>query len=139
MLRITQAIELKLRKNEKSISSELLKSFGLAFALHLILFFLFRIVPLPNLEKTHPLLPIAVEVDLSCELDSSQPVAKMDICPLSIPEAPPYFDNYYEMRTLQPNRQPFIMQVIEDTFPVVAPSDTMEYTLLPHFLEEEDD
>lgn len=74
MLRITETIELKLRKHDSRFSLELLKGLALALLIHLVLFAAFRIAPLPNLDIVKPLTPIAVETELPLDSVEILPV-----------------------------------------------------------------
>src|SRR5262249_22592413 len=67
MLRISQAIELRFKKKESHLSRELMKGFALALSLHLVLYFFFPITRMTHGEKSTPLRPIAVEVDLRAD------------------------------------------------------------------------
>jgi hypothetical protein len=140
MLRITQALELKLKKTECLFSLELLKGSGLAISLHLLLFAIFRIAGLPNSESSHPLSPIAVEVDLSQDPGDGRalPLVKREAVVLDVPENPSYFDNYYEMRALRPRQEGFALKLMNNEL-FFSSSQPANYIPLPHLLEEEDD
>ena len=119
MLRITQTIELKLRKNDSRLSRDFIKGLGLACSIHLVLLLLFRIVSLPNLDRVHPLPPIAVETDLRTDEIVVLPVVKTNPFPMKALE-PPLFEHFHEMPILQLKKEPFSAKKITIDEPNLA-------------------
>ena len=139
MLRITQAIELKLRKNQSRFTLELLKAFALALSLHLLLFCLFRIVSFTSVETVSPLPPIAVEVDLSKDEIIVLPVVKKDFFCFEAPENPSFFENFSQVPALQIKHEPFFLHVETLSFPKIEEVENTAYQPLSSVLEEEND
>jgi len=110
MLRITQTIELKLRKKDSSFSIDFLKAFSLAIFLHLVLFLFFRIVSLPNLDRIHPLSPIAVETDLKTDEIVVCPGGQAKPFPMEIPA--PSFANLHTIAILEFKKELFPIKKI---------------------------
>jgi hypothetical protein len=138
MLRITQTIELSLRKNDSRLSRDFLKGLALALSLHLLLLLVFRIVSLPNLDTIHPLPPIAVEIDLGADEVVVLPVVAANQLFLEPLESPRSFDNFHGILPLQLKQEPFCAHKIVIDIPDFSEIEKIDYFPLPNTQEEDD-
>jgi hypothetical protein len=134
MLRVTQALELHFRKRNSALSAEFLKGFALALAFHLLFYFTFPIAKMQHLERSTPLQPIAVEVDLSkLPLVASPTIHSLPI--LQRAAGSPSCSELY-VDTVFCNPQ----ECLASPPPLDEPTAiTLPYCPLPGLLEEEDD
>lgn len=130
MLRITEKIELKLRKHDSRLSVELLKGLVLALLIHLVLFAAFRIAPLPNLDVVKPLTPIAVETELPSDTVEILPVNSRHPS-LEILEPP-----HYSLPTAPMNDKIYRVKQIAIKEPDFSEIESVTYT--PIFIGEDD-
>lgn len=80
MLRFTHSLELTFRHQEPRFSHEFWKGLGCAALFHALLFIIFRIATMPNLDTLRPIAPVHVEIDLgtrdsSAQITPSQPIS----------------------------------------------------------------
>lgn len=130
MLRLTDSVEIALRKRESRYSNELWKGLGFALTFHVLLFVVFRIATMPSLDTIKPLQPVHVEIDLGLRQ------ASVTISPISIVSfpwdviGPPTLDTLFAPSFGGVNLMP-IMQIKEHHQPDFSDLERIEYTPLP--------
>lgn len=139
MLRISETIELVLRKKHTPLSKELLKGLFLSFAIHLMLFYLFRIVSLNDLNNPITLPFIAVEVDLSKEELIDLQAMDNSSFSLHLPQSCYQLDDFQMASILQSKKAPFILKKRAFESPSFTECEKIEYHPLSTIVEEEDD
>jgi hypothetical protein len=136
MLRVTQSIELALRKKESRYSQDFWKALGLAAAIHISLFLVFRIAALPNFDALAPIAPIDVEIDLGSKVDASLPIIELIYSPIVEGiDSPQYLDDYTPLFQITEDR--FYLKKTATAEPDFSAIETIDYELLADILEEE--